>query len=313
MNIQSEVGRRVLGQRVDAVLSGWKPIALVIAALVLVTVSFRVESAQGQANNSKTMIGEPLRPMIVQGAMPIEVELLVKRLENASEEKVGGWTFWRGTVNGYPVVVSKTLKGMSNTAAATAIAIERFKPVAIINQGTAGGHDTKLNVFDIVIGEAAVNLGAFKTGFRKSGQGSDSVEWVPMDLLASEGSAGEDPNARTMRRFNADEQLLAAADKVKDSYRKGKVVRGVIGSSDVWNSELDRINRFHKQFGTSVEEMETASAAQIAGFFNVPFLGIRVLSNNITNGGKYNGTTALACQEYVFEVVKAYIAARLKH
>ena len=27
------------------------------------------------------------------------------------------------------------------TAAATAIAIERFKPAAIINQGTSGGHD----------------------------------------------------------------------------------------------------------------------------------------------------------------------------
>lgn len=266
----------------------------------------------GVRAQKKDSQAELLRPVIVQGAMPIEVELLVKRLENVSEEKVGGWTFWRGTVSGYPVVVSKTLKGMSNTAAATAIAIERFKPVAIINQGTAGGHDAQLNVFDIVIGEAAVNLGAFKTGVRQSGQGSDSVEWVPMDLLASEGSAGEDPNARTMRRFNADEQLLAAADNVKDSYRKGKVVRGVIGSSDVWNSELDRINRFHKQFGTSVEEMETASAAQIAKFFNVPFLGIRVLSNNITNGGKYNGTTALACQEYVFEVVKAYVAARRK-
>jgi adenosylhomocysteine nucleosidase len=238
---------------------------------------------------------------------------LIKKLENSSVEKIGGWTFWKGTVDGYPVVVSKTLKGMSNTAAATAIAIQQFNPVAIINQGTAGGHDAQLKVFDIVIGEASVNLGAFKTGVRQAGQGSDSVEWVPMDLLASEGSAGEDPNARMMRRFNADEQLLAVADKVKESYRKGKVVRGVIGSSDVWNSELDRIDRFHKQFNTSVEEMETASAAQIAKFFNTPFLGIRVLSNNITNGGKYDRTTALVCQEYVYEVVKVYISTKRKH
>jgi adenosylhomocysteine nucleosidase len=265
--------------------------------------------AQSQKKGLKV---EPLRPVIVQGAMPIEVEALVKGLENPTTEKVGGWVFWRGTVNGYPVIVSKTLKGMSNTGAATAIAIERFKPVAIINQGTAGGHDSQLKVFDIVVGEYSVNLGAFKTSHRQSGQGSDSVEWVPMDLMASEGSAGEDPNARTMRRFKADEQLLAAADKVRSSYSKGQVVRGIIGSSDVWNSEIDRIARFHKQFNTSAEEMETASAAQIAGLFNVPFLGIRVLSNNITNGGKYDGTTALACQEYVFEVVKAYVATKLK-
>lgn len=262
---------------------------------------------------AKLQNAESLPPILVQGAMPIEVELLVKKLETPTTEKIGSWTFWRGAVNGYPVIVSKTLKGMSNTAAATAIAIERFAPVAIINQGTAGGHDAKLKVFDIVVGEYAVNLGAFKTGYRKSGQGSESIEWVPMDLLASEGSAGEDPNARTMRRFKADEQLLTAADKAQATYRKGQVIRGVIGSSDVWNSELDRIAWFHKQFNTSVEEMETASAAQIAGFFRVPFLGIRVLSNNITNGGKYDPTTALACQEYVFEVLRAYISTHLKH
>ncbi|MFN0112059.1 MAG: 5'-methylthioadenosine/S-adenosylhomocysteine nucleosidase [Blastocatellia bacterium] len=264
-----------------------------------------------QAKSVKSKAAEP-RPLVIQGAMPIEVEALVKQLEKPREEKIGGWTFWHGTVNGYPVIVSKTLKGMSNTAAATAIAVERFKPVAIINQGTAGGHDSQLKVFDIVIGESAVNLGAFKTAYRKPGQGSDSVEWVPMDLMASEGSAGEDPNARIMRRFKADDQLLAVAYKTRALYRKGKVVRGVIGSSDVWNSELDRIERFHKQFNTSVEEMETASAAQIAGFFKIPFLGIRILSNNITNGGKYDRTTALACQEYVLEVVKAFIAIRQK-
>lgn len=282
--------------------------AALLAVLVLMSGGVQAQKAESKATNA-----EPLRPVLVQGAMPIEVEVLIKKLENSSVEKIGGWTFWKGTVDGYPVVVSKTLKGMSNTAAATAIAIQQFNPVAIINQGTAGGHDAQLKVFDIVIGEASVNLGAFKTGVRQAGQGSDSVEWVPMDLLASEGSAGEDPNARMMRRFNADEQLLAVADKVKESYRKGKVVRGVIGSSDVWNSELDRIDRFHKQFNTSVEEMETASAAQIAKFFNTPFLGIRVLSNNITNGGKYDRTTALVCQEYVYEVVKVYISTKRKH
>jgi adenosylhomocysteine nucleosidase len=79
----------------------------------------------------------------------------------------------------------------------------------------------------------------------------------------------------------------------------------------VWNSEIDRIERFHKQFGTTVEEMETASAAQIAALFEIPFLGIRVLSNNITNDGKYDPRTGEACQEYVYDVVKAYIGQRL--
>jgi adenosylhomocysteine nucleosidase len=251
-----------------------------------------------------------LRPVVVQGAMEVEVRKLAGRLTNVTEEHVQGWMFWRGTLDGYPVIVSKTLKGMANAAAATAIAAERYHPIAIINQGTAGGHEAGLHVYDIVVGTQAVNLGSFKTGYRTAGQGSDIAEWVPLDLTRSDGSAGNDPNARRMRRFDADPQLVAAAIGVKDRYTRGRVVEGVIGSAEVWNSELDRIKRFHDQYGTSVEEMETVSAAQIADLFHIPFLGIRVLSNNITNDGAYDGRTAEACQEYVQEVVKAYIKSR---
>jgi adenosylhomocysteine nucleosidase len=63
-------------------------------------------------------------------------------------------------------------------------------------------------------------------------------------------------------------------------------------------------------YGTSAEEMETAPAAQIAKEFGVPFIGIRVLSDNITNGDGYDPKTADACEEFVYQVVKAYIAAR---
>ena len=252
------------------------------------------------------------RPVVVQGAMDVEIRKLADALENAAEEKIQGWTFWRGTIGGYPVVISKTLKGMSNAAAATSLAAERYHPIAIINQGTAGGHIPDLHVFDIVLGTESVNLGSFKTGYRARGDGSDFEGWVPLDLMRSEGSAGQDPNARTMRRFRGDEELLAAARSARSLYQKGRVVEGVIGSSEIWNSEIDRIQRFHDAFGTTVEEMETASAAQIAGLSQIPFLGIRVVSNNITNGGTYDGKTGEACQDYVYQVVKRYLANKLK-
>jgi adenosylhomocysteine nucleosidase len=78
----------------------------------------------------------------------------------------------------------------------------------------------------------------------------------------------------------------------------------------VWNNELDRINFFHTRYGTSVEEMEAASVAQIAQQFNVPFLGIRILSNNITNNGAYDPATGEACQDYVLDVVEQYMKAK---
>lgn len=151
-------------------------------------------------------------------------------------------------------------------------------------------------MYDIVLGKYSVNLGAFKTPAKALGEGSDSRQWQPMDLLASKGSAGEDKKAHSLRQFPADPNLLAIAQSVKSDYRQGKVVEGVIGSADVWNSELDRIRYFHDRYRTSVEEMETASAAQIVAEFKVPFVGIRVLSNNITNQGKYDPQTGLACE-----------------
>ena len=86
--------------------------------------------------------------------MDVEIRKLAGAIQNATEEHVSGWTFWRGTIDGYPVVISKTLKGMENAAAATAIAAERYHPIAIINQGTAGGHVAELHVYDIVLGTA---------------------------------------------------------------------------------------------------------------------------------------------------------------
>src|SRR5262245_40548292 len=117
---------------------------LLVAVITLATPAF----AQDQS-------GAP-RPIVVQGAMQIEVEKLVSRLDEAKLERIGGWNFWRGTVNGYPVIVSKTLKGIANAAAATVLAVERFKPLAIFNQGTAGGLDPEINVYDIVIGTSSV-------------------------------------------------------------------------------------------------------------------------------------------------------------
>ena len=63
-----------------------------------------------------------------------------------------------------------------------------------------------------------------------------------------------------------------------------------------------------ENLGTSVEEMVGASAAMMAEAYDVPMLGIRVLSNNITNGGKYEPSTATDCQEFVIKVVCQYIA-----
>jgi len=285
--------------------NGLKKSAL-LGIIALLFVSFLAGCTS--TSEKDTVSENTQRPIMIQGPMPIEAEKFAEKLENVKEEQSGDFVFYIGTLDNYPVIVAKTGKGMENTAAATAVAIEKYNPIAIINQGTSGGHDPNLNVFDIVLGKRTTNLGALKTGDKGKGEGIDPTAWKPMDLMASEGSAGEDPNAEKARFYEGDKELLAAANAVKDKYSEGKIVEGTIGSADVWNNEVDRIKWFHTKYGTSVEEMEGAAAAQIAKAYDVPFLGIRVLSNNKTNGGQYNPDTATACQEYVYEVVKKYIS-----
>ncbi|MEC3884004.1 5'-methylthioadenosine/S-adenosylhomocysteine nucleosidase [Halobacillus sp. HZG1] len=283
-----------------------------LAILLFITLTFSLlagcqSSAEGEASAEEN----DQQPILIQGPMPIEAENFAAKLEDVEEETSGNFVFYKGKVDGYPVIVMKTGKGMENTAAATAIAIEKFDPAAIINQGTSGGHDPDLHVFDIVLGERTVNIGSLKTGHLEDGEGIAPKEWIPMDLMASEGSAGEDPDAENIRYFEGDKDLLKAAKAVKDTHEEGKVVEGTIGSTDVWNNEVDRIQWFHENFGTSVEEMEGAAGAQIAKAYDVPYLGIRTLSNNKTNGGEYNPDTAEANQDYVYEVVKEYLSTTI--
>ena len=253
------------------------------------------------------MKNETLRPVMIQGPMVIEAKKMAARLENVTVEPTGNFIFYRGTLHGYPVIVAKTSKGMENAAAATAIGIERYNPIAVINQGTAGGHDPALRVGDIVLGTKISPIGNLKTGDRLTGQGSDPFSWKPMDVMASEGSAGEDKNAERIRYYDSDEHLLDIARKIKETYTYGVVTEGVIGSGNVWNNELDRIRWFHETYGTAAEEMEGAAVAQMCAAYGVPFLSIRVLSNNKTNNGTYDPVTAEYCQEYVLNVVAAYI------
>ncbi|QZY55855.1 5'-methylthioadenosine/S-adenosylhomocysteine nucleosidase [Crassaminicella profunda] len=242
------------------------------------------------------------RPIIIQGAMDVETENLVAQLQNVEKITYGGWLFFKGTVDNYPVVVTKTEIGMTNAAASTLLAIEKFNPLAIINQGTSGGHDPALHRYDIVIGKKSVNFGSFRSEHSDYNKGIHAENWIPMDINVSVN--GE---IKELKDFEGNTTLIETAKSVMNTYKKGKVVEGVIGSADQWNRELDRIKWIHEKYATSVEEMETASAAQIAKTYKVPFLGIRILSNSEIHDEGYDRNSGEYCQDFVLKVTKKLI------
>ncbi|MGM0876953.1 MAG: 5'-methylthioadenosine/S-adenosylhomocysteine nucleosidase [Bacillota bacterium] len=242
------------------------------------------------------------QPIAVQGAMDMEISALLMKMGNYKEETYGNYTFYRGKIDGIPVIVSKTEVGMVNAATSTTLLIEKYQPKAIINQGTAGDHDPNLHVFDTVIGTEVMNIGKYTTEHLDDGQGMKPESWV-----FDETEMRENDELKRYASFKSDPELVKVALSVADKYMHGKVVEGKVGSADVWNREVDRIQWFHEKAGTSVEEMEAASVGQVAKSFDVPYLSIRTVSNSEVSGDKIEDleTAGQYGAEFAVEIVKA--------
>ncbi|MBS4697112.1 5'-methylthioadenosine/S-adenosylhomocysteine nucleosidase [Aeromonas allosaccharophila] len=243
-------------------------------------------------------------PILIQGAMDVEVDTMVAALQEKQALTIGAWTFWQGTLAGYPVVISRTEVGLANAAAATTLAIERFKPRLIINQGTSGGHDPALHRGDIVIATKSFNMGAYRSDFTPADQGIDPRKWHNFEVtmrLRDNGRLVEHSS------FAGDPELVGRALGMADRYQHGRVVAGIIGTADEWNRQVARINWLHQTYNTAAEEMETASAALVAEAYKIPFVGIRVLSNTDLHGEEFDPQTAIHCQQFVIDYTKALI------
>lgn len=250
-----------------------------------------------------------VRPIVIEGAMNTETEVLIRALEKPVAYRDLNYLFVAGTYKNYPVVVVRTEIGMANSAASTALAIKKFNPVAVINQGTAGGHDSALKIGDIVIGEKSFDHTAFKSTYSAAGVGVDLTKQENIGTYAYDKESGK---FQAYTEYFADPTLLKIAKETAAANKNFNVVTGVIGSGNTWLECIDYINFLHEKYGSSCEEMETNPAAQICQNAGVPFIGIRVLSDNVTNDNKYVPETAKISQDFVLLVVEKYIRDFLK-
>ena len=305
-----------------------KFLALVLSALLLLTVPASAETSDiNNADNIADLAGEVAeefysslvkakgdyksrqRPIVIEGAMNTETETLVRALKNPVAYRDLNYLFVAGTYKGYPIVIVRTEQGMANAAASTALAIKKFNPIAVINQGTSGGHDSALKVGDIVIGERSFNYTAIKSGYSAIGTGADLTKQEMRGTYAYDKTSGK---FQPYKEYFADSTLLNIAFAVANKHKEFNAVSGVIGTGDSWLCNIDYINFLHKTYGSSCEEMETNAVAQVCYTVNIPFIGIRVISDNITINEDYVASTGTICQEFVLLVVEEYINSVLK-
>ena len=208
-----------------------------------------------------------MRTILVQGAVQEEIEQLINNLPGGNWTEQKGYAFYEASFQKISIIISKTEIGIMHACISTILGIGRYQPDCIINQGTAGGHTRDLEIGDIVIGESAIYINNMRTPIKARGQGSNALEWFPW----KSGSF----------LLQADPRLVELAEKTPYD---GKLLRGKLGSGDLFSRETDRIDLLHTQFGELCEDMESAAVYKVCQTFHVPVIGIRIISNNEITG-----------------------------
>lgn len=244
------------------------------------------------------------RPIMIQGAMNVEIDRMVRTLKNPVAYKFSKYVYFAGTYKNYPIVIARTEQGMANAAVSTALAIKKFNPVAVINQGTAGGHDANLKINDIVIGESTIDYTAIKTAYRAKGAGADLTDQEMRGVYAYD---HEQKTFRKYTEFFADPKLFRIAKQTADEHKEFNVTVGTIATADAWLENVDYINFLNEKYSSTCEEMETHAAAHICQNLGVPFIGIRVISDNCLNYEDWDVTTAYTGQDFVLLVAEKLI------
>lgn len=216
-------------------------------------------------------------------------------MTNMQKMDIQGYEFYKGYIESFSVVVSKTNIGLIENAISTYIGITKFNPIAVINQGTAGACSVNIHNYDIIIGEKCININSYITKHREENKGSRALDW---ELLTFKDGKDE------LIKLEANENLLNIAIKCSNLYERGKVISGIIGSGDVWDNEIDRIKWFNEKYNILCEDMETISTYNVCNKLAIPVIGIRIISDNEITGEKYDKNIAIEAQKYVINMIK---------
>ncbi|MEQ5127284.1 5'-methylthioadenosine/S-adenosylhomocysteine nucleosidase [Providencia zhijiangensis] len=191
------------------------------------------------------------------GAMEQEVATLREKIEGCQTLSLAGCEIYTGKMNGVDVALLKSGIGKVAAAIGTTLLLEHCKPDVVINTGSAGGLDPRLNVGDIVV--------------------STEVRYHDADVTAFGYEPGQ--MAQCPPAFIADAKLIETTEKCVKALDMN-AVRGLICSGDAFINGAEPLARIKATFpSVAAVEMEAAAIGHVCYQFNVPFVVVRAISD----------------------------------
>ena len=192
------------------------------------------------------------------GAMEIEVNDLVSRLENKESHLVSGITFYTGDLLGKRVAIARCGIGKVFAAICAEVMILKFAPKLLVNTGVGGALASGLNTGDIVVADKLCQHDM-----------DTSPIGDPVGLVSGINRIWFETDEK------AREILLSSAVELGLSASLGSISTG-----DRFVATRDLKNQIVENFGASACEMEGGAIAHVAFVNETPFIVVRAISDS---------------------------------
>ena len=191
-----------------------------------------------------------------------EMEAVKNIMKNIEIKNIYEFKVVIGEINNKTYILIKSGVGKVNAARTAQILIDKFDIEYIINVGSAGALNAKLNIGDIVIGSKLVQHDFDVTAFgREKGYISEVGKFFESDL-----------------------EIIKKAKEVK--INDINIVLGTIASGDIFCTDVKMKEEIRKEFNADCVEMEGAAIAQVCILSKVPFIIIRSISDIPNNNNQ---------------------------
>ena len=200
----------------------------------------------------------------------------------------GPWEVYEGRAGERHLLIIISGAGPVNAAAATERLIARYEPSAVLHGGSAGAHNPDLLPGDVVIGSRYV------IHTSRSVREARVARGLNPSLIRYR----QDGTYTSYPHIDADPTLLHHAERIARAQsdrmgawdapgwppvvprRPALVVSGVVASADAWTVDEAELRVLHEDFGAECEDMESAYVAQVCALHRLPFVAVRVMSDN---------------------------------
>ncbi|MGF1483644.1 MAG: 5'-methylthioadenosine/S-adenosylhomocysteine nucleosidase [Opitutales bacterium] len=215
-----------------------------------------------------------LERILVLGAVPQEITMIVEALEGAASSELSGVAYHKGSINDIEVIVALTGVGKTYTGMVTTLFLREFDPDMAFMTGTAARINPRLSTGDVILAEAVF--------FHDYGSMTEAdIAWHyhdPSGVKANEPYTSHPALAEMQRAASLLAEYEPHTVVVDGQERTVSLQQGTVTSGDLFGVNARRIEKLR---GADVDlmEMESAGFAQICEHFKVPYLIIRSGSN----------------------------------